>query len=203
MIKKPVTIKTMKIYKPNIDMFYPVVEGLKDVGVQKSINQTIMNLVNELIKESGYYDNPAYTSITGGYEIKTNEKGILSLSIIIYWYAYHAAHGMTVIKSLTFDIDTGKSYSLNELFKPGADYVKVLSAIVDVQIKERNIDLLDPPFKGIRPDQDYYIADLSLVLYFQLYEITPYAAGFQYFPISVYQIQDIIDEKGPLGRMIE
>lgn len=33
------------------------------------------------------------------------------------------------------------------------------------------------------------------------YEITPYYMGLQYFPISVYQIQDIIDEEGPLGIM--
>ncbi|HNU79629.1 MAG TPA: RsiV family protein, partial [Bacillota bacterium] len=68
------------------------------------------------------------------------------------------------------------------------------------QITDRNIDLLDE-FKGIRPDQDFYIADKSLVLFFQLYEITPYYMGLQYFPISVYQIQDIIAEEGALGIM--
>ena len=57
-------------------------------------------------------------------------------------------------------------------------------------------------FTTIRPEQDYYIADKALVIYFQLYELTPYAYGFPYFPISVYEIQDIIDENGPLGRML-
>ena len=45
------------------------------------------------------------------------------------------------------------------------------------------------------------MADKALVIYFQLYDITPYVFGFPMFPISVYEIQDIIDENGPLGRM--
>ncbi|HHY20883.1 MAG TPA: DUF3298 domain-containing protein [Bacilli bacterium] len=70
-----------------------------------------------------------------------------------------------------------------------------------IQIKQRDIFLLNG-FTVIRPDQDFYIADKALVIYFQLYEITPYAYGFPMFPISVYEIQDIIDENGPLGRML-
>ncbi|WP_368073024.1 RsiV family protein [Virgibacillus salinus] len=55
----------------------------------------------------------------------------------------------------------------------------------------------------MQPDQDFYIADKALVIYFQLYEITPYVFGFPMFPISVYAIKDIINEDGPLGRMAE
>ena len=57
-------------------------------------------------------------------------------------------------------------------------------------------------FTTIKPDQDYYIADKALVIYFQLYDLVPYAWGFPMFPISVYDIQDIIDENGPLGKML-
>ncbi|MGI6066429.1 MAG: RsiV family protein, partial [Bacillota bacterium] len=95
----------------------------------------------------------------------------------------------------------GRLYQLQDLFKPGADYVARLSEIIGIQIERRNIPILGE-FTGIRPDQDFYIADKALVIYFQLYEITPYAYGFPYFPISVYEIQDIIDEEGPLGKMM-
>lgn len=107
---------------------------------------------------------------------------------------------MTYIKSLTFDLKKGGLCKLEDLFKPGSDYVKKLSFLIDAQIKQRNIQLLSD-FTVIRPDQDFYIADKALVVYFQLYEITPYVFGFPMFPISVYDIQDIIDEEGPLGRM--
>ncbi|MNG17010.1 hypothetical protein D3C84_1009670 [compost metagenome] len=78
--------------------------------------------------------------------------------------------------------------------------MKRLSDIVAKQIAQRKIETLEP-FKSIRPDQDYYIADRSLVVYFQLYELAAYVFGFAYFPISVYDLQDIINEDGPLGPM--
>jgi len=124
----------------------------------------------------------------------------LSLSLSNYTYHYHAAHGMTYIKSLTFDLEKAKSFELKELFKPGSDYIQRLSTIIKEQIVERKIQLITD-FTEIKPNQDYYIADKSLVIYFQLYDITPYVFGFPMFPISVYDLQDILDEMGPLGRM--
>jgi hypothetical protein len=161
-----------------------------------------MSLATEyaLLKQQGYFENPM-TEVVGQYETKTNQRGVLSLSISNYAFA-GGAHGLTIIKSLTFDMQTGRLYQLADLFKPGSDYVRRLSGIVALQIKERQIDLLGE-FTGIRPDQDFYIADKCLVIYFQLYEITPYVFGFPMFPISVYQIEDIIDEQGPLGKMTE
>jgi hypothetical protein len=90
--------------------------------------------------------------------------------------------------------------SLRDLFKPGSNYVERLSAIVAAQIKARNIETLFG-FTSIKPNQDFYIADKTLVIYFQLYDITLYVFGFPMFPISVYEIQDIINEEGPLARM--
>jgi hypothetical protein len=40
------------------------------------------------------------------------------------------------------------------------------------------------------------------VLYYQLYEMTAYVFGFPYFPISIYEMADIVAEDGPLGRMM-
>jgi hypothetical protein len=111
------------------------------------------------------------------------------------------AHGMTFLNSLTFDAATGQDYRLSELFKPGSDYAARINEQIRKQIRERDVQLLGE-FGGIRPDQDYYLADKALVIYFQLYEITPYAFGFPMFPISVYVFQDIAAENSPLGRML-
>jgi hypothetical protein len=69
------------------------------------------------------------------------------------------------------------------------------------QIKERNVPVLGE-YKGISSSQDFYLADKALVLYFQLYDLVPYAYGFPYFPISVYEIQNILNEDKPLGKML-
>jgi len=198
-IPLPVNIRTLRLVRPRIDIYYPIVYDLVDSTVQQKINSQIFNLVEMLINEQGNYEDQE-TQITGSYELKTNERGILSFSIIIYTYS-GGAHGLTIIKSLTMDIQTGKVYELMDLFQENSDYVERLSEVIKKQIIDRNISLLDE-FKSIRPDQDYYIADQALVVYFQQYEITAYAFGLPHFPISIYEVQDIINREGPLEVMV-
>ncbi len=197
----PVAISTKILPHPSpkVTIYYPVVR-LQDNNVQSRINHAIITTLNKLLVEQNFYD-ANLVELLANYEIKTNERGILSLNLIVYSFT-GGAHGMTVINSLTFDIKTGKQYTLKELFKPGSNYEKQISAIITQRIKDWNIQLLDPPFKGIRSDQDFYIADTSLVIYFQLYEITPYVWGFPYFPIPILDLADIINPEGPLDRMM-
>ena len=195
----PVQIHVRTIKQPRLDLTYPTVSGLPDYRIQQYVNAMIWNTVQQLLKDQGYYDNPM-TTVTATFEVKTNQRGILSLTLINYAFS-GGAHGMTVNKSLTFDVQTGKLYSLAELFTPGSDYVRLISDQVAEQIKARDIPLLGT-FEGISPNQDYYIADKSLVVYFQLYELAAYVYGILHFPISVYSLQSIVDENGPLGKML-
>ncbi len=172
---------------------YPLVTQMNDAVIQRKLNTAIIHTLNDLLVVQQFY-NPVLVELLGYFEIKNNQRGILSLNLIVYTFT-GGAHGHTIIKSLTFDTKTGKQYTLKELFKPGSDYVKKLSDIIRVDIKKWDIQLLDPPFTEIRPDQDFYIADTSLIVYFQLYEITPYVWGFPYFPIPILDLADIIRMK--------
>lgn len=198
-IQLPVDITTGHISKNNLDVYYPIVIKMLNTQVQEKINTMILNTVNKMIDSQGYYQNPN-TEVSGSYEIKTNERGILSLTLINDAYS-GGIHGFTIMKPLTFDINTGKLYTFQDLFKPGSNYIRTLSNIVAKQIKDRNIYLLGP-FISLKPNQEFYIADKSLVLFFQLYEISSYAFGFPHFPISIYEIKDIINEQGPLEKML-
>ena len=93
------------------------------------------------------------------------------------------------------------SNELKDLFKTGSDYTGILSDIVKKQIGDRGIPALEN-FNGIKPDQDFYIADKCLVIYFQLYELAAYVFGILCFPVPVYILRDIVDENGPMGRML-
>jgi hypothetical protein len=198
-ISLPAIVYAHHVKRPNFNVYYPIVRGLSNAFIQQHINRSLIYNTNELIARQGYPQNPL-ADVTAHFEVKTNQRDILSISLINYTFS-GGAHGLTVIKSATWNTQTGKLYALRDLFQPGAPYVKTLSDLVEQQIRERDLPLLDE-FKGIRPDQDYYIADKALVIYFQLYELTPYVYGFPYFPISVYDIQDILDENGPLGKML-
>jgi hypothetical protein len=199
----PVEITTVHIGRsPQIQVFYPRVVGMQNQAFQRSINHSIIRLTQDLIdKQVG--DSPStVVDLIGYFEVKNNQRDVLSLSLTNYTYHYHAAHGMTYIKSLSFDMKEEKLLNLSDLFKPGSNYVKRISDIIQRQITERDIFTLEP-FTQIAPNQDFYMADKTLVIYFQLYELTAYAFGFPMFPISVYELQDIIREDGPLGRLME
>ncbi|HLR68890.1 DUF3298 and DUF4163 domain-containing protein [Virgibacillus alimentarius] len=198
----PVSIQTMVIKRPGTTIYYPQVYGLQEMHVQQYINQTIYQLVRALIQyQYQQQGTNTFADMIGTFEIKTNERNLLSLTLTNYAMADHHAHGLTLMKSLTFDIQTGENYTLQDLFKPNSNYIHVLSKHVEHQIQERDIQLLNG-FSSISPDQDFYIADKTLVLYFQLYEITPYYVGLPMFPISIYTLQHIIPENGLLERMI-
>jgi len=197
----PVTVKTAKISSgPNKTIFYPQVVGMRNQSLARYINQAIVSQTQQLINEQVGEMPTTVEEMLGLYEIKNNQRQVLSLALSNYTYHYQAAHGMTYIKSLTFDLQKGKLCELKDLFKPGSDYIQRLSRLINEQIQQRNIPLLNE-FTVIQSNQDFYIADKALVIYFQLYEITPYVFGFPMFPISVFDLQDIIDENGPLGRM--
>lgn len=197
----PVTIETKQIPHPSaqVDVHYPVVRNLDNKKTQLAINRAITTTMNQILVEQNFYDS-GLIEMTAGYEIKNNQRNILSLNLIVYSFT-GGAHGMTIIKSLTFDTSTGKQYTLKELFKKDSNYEKELSKIIAQDIKKWNVEILGK-FEGIRGDQDFYIADTSLVIYFQLYEITPYVWGFPYFPIAILDISDIIEPTGPLNTMM-
>lgn len=197
----PVRIETKYIKKssPSINVYYPIVTNLPHPAVEKKINGDIIHALNKLLIEQGFYSEHL-VEMVGTYEIKTNERGVLSLSLTVYSFT-GGAHGLTIIKSLTFDVKTGKQYALNDLFKPDSNYVKVLSEMIEKKMVEWDVPLLED-FTQIRSDQDFYIADHSLVIYFQVYEWTPYVYGFPYFPITIKDIEGIIREGGILEKMI-
>lgn len=200
-ISLPVSINSLKIStSPKKYVYYPQVFGMKNQKLEYDINHAIGKQTQDLINLQAGDVPKSVVEMIGSFEIKNNQRDVLSLSLSNYVYYYHAAHGNTIIKSLSFDLQKGKQVTLKDLFKPGSDYIKRLSDLVHEQIKRRKIDTLED-FKLISPNQDFYIADRTLVIYFQLYDITPYVFGFPMFPISVYDLQDIIVEDGPLGRL--
>ncbi len=198
----PVNIRTMVVRQaPGTEIYYPQVVGMADRRVQETINQKIFQLTESLFQQQfQQQEENAFAQMIGTYEIKTNQRDVLGLTLSNYAIAAHAANGLTLMKSLTFDIQTGKSYHLADLFQPGSEYVTKLSNIVQAQIKVRDIPIVGT-FNGVSPDQDFYIADKCLVLYFQVNVFTPHYVGFPMFPISVFELENIVTDDGPLGRM--
>ncbi|WP_243459183.1 DUF3298 and DUF4163 domain-containing protein [Metabacillus bambusae] len=198
----PIPIQTYDDSAHKLSIYYPQLL-LVNKAHQQTINQAIYRKVYTLfsnINEQGYYQ-PGITEMIGNYEVKNNQRGIVSITLSNFANMPTLAHPVTYLDSLTTDVRTGEIYQLKDLFKENSPYRERINKLIDIQIKERDIPLLNS-YTGIRPNQKYYIADKALIIYFDMYEITPGYVGFPMFPIGSYQLQDIIEDTSPLGILL-
>ncbi|WP_308639518.1 WG repeat-containing protein [Paenibacillus silvisoli] len=199
-LKPPYFVKEEK-YKPNRDylVYYPQVEGMADEAAKRSVNEKLreMSQVKPIPP-----DTKLEYSYTGDFEVAFFKNQLLQLELTGYNYPFGAAHGMPTRVYAKIDLVSGKMYELKDLFKPGSDYVKVLSDIVGKMIKEdpQYSYVFPDTYKGIRPDQPFFVTEDALHLYFEPYEIAPYAAGFPTFTIPFAEIRSLIDTNGAFWK---
>ena len=188
-------------YNPNRNylVYYPKVLGIKDEKRQRHINEKIANLSQIKKIDSKKQLNYNYY---GDFSIEFFKKQLLVLELSGYNYPFGAAHGMPTLIYVHVGLRDGRIYTLEELFKKNSHYIKVLSDIIENQIKAQgpDSDIWLNEYKGIKSDQPFFISENALNIYFYPYEIAPYAAGFPTFHIPFKEIENIIDTKGSFWR---
>lgn len=199
-LKNGVVVSEIK-YRPNRNylVYYPVLSGLASQDAEISANRKLAAMsVNTGISPIADLDY----SYEGDFTIGFYAKNLLVLEMTAYNYPFGAAHGMPVEKYAHVDIKTGGFYELKNLFRNNSDYVKVLSDIIRNQIVKNGekMGIWSDSYKGINPDQPFYITKDALKIYFEPYEIAPYAAGFPTFSIPYGEIMDIINTDGSFWR---
>lgn len=195
----PYRVRELK-YKPNKDylVYYPQVEGMTPPAAQDEVNRRLAELSK--IKPIPP-DQQLESSYTGDFQVVFYRGRLLQLLLEGYDYPFGAAHGMPSRVYPPVDLGSGRFYKLEDLFKPGSDYLKVLSAIVKKQIDSGAYPYVWPDsYKGISADQLFYVTADALHLLFAPYEIAPYAAGFPDFAVPYAELDDILDKKGAFWR---
>ena len=191
----PYVVKQHK-YNPNPNylVYYPQVEGIADRAAAERANRRLRELSGVKPVPSGQLDY----SYTGDFDVAFFRNALVVLELNGYHYPWGAAHGMPSLIHANLNLKTGRIYELKDLFLPGSDYVETLSRIVGEQIRnDPQYDYVFPDtYKGIRADQPFYVTEDALHLYFEPYEIAPYAAGFPTFRIPFTEIDGIIDKQG-------
>ena len=192
-------------YKPNFSflIYIPQIKGIKNRKVEKKVNSKLKTLsyfkpfaedqISHSINENDVLDYSYY----GTFEVTFFKKNILILSLTGYYYPLGAAHGLSSKITPVINLDTGEFYSLEDLFNPNSDWKNRLDSIIQKMIdKEPQYEYVyKDGFKGIDEGQNFYIDDNNLYIYFQPYDIGPYAAGFITFKIPFSLIQDIMVNK--------
>lgn len=124
------------------------------------------------------------------YEVNYNLNNRLSITQRTYQYT-GGAHGMTWLKAKTIDLTTGKQLLLADLFKSGANYVERFNQKIKQEAKKRQWPLWG--FQGIDAKAEYFLSDVGVVVFFQLYAIAPYSEGIIRITIPFSDLADILN----------
>lgn len=124
-----------------------------------------------------------------------------TVSYIFEIYAYTlGAHGNTFYRTFTFDLNSGSSLKLADIFVSEAQYLDKLSAIS----REKLPELIEEDFQnqdfivaGTAPVEssfeNFFLDGASLVLLFPPYAVAPYVAGTQTLAIPVSELLAIFN----------
>lgn len=177
----------------SISIQYPVIGKLSNEAARTKINaflakigQTYWKEAQDIIvtdPEEEYgptKDNP--WSYSMDYTVTSNENNRLSLYFTAYTYS-GGAHGGAWLEPYTFDLTTGELISLKDIAQ-NPDYVSIINKAIKKEIKAQELPEL-VPFETIEEDRPYYLENDAVVITFQQYEYTPYAAGMPEFRIPL------------------
>ena len=161
-----------------IDITYPVV-SLDNLPAAEKINSVLAGHAARF--RASVADNPYTTVMHSTFAVHHNADDILSLTMTDYVYT-GGAHGMSYKTGYTFDLASGELYTFNDLI-PRSQRDRI-DREIHKQIVEKQTPMLTP-FNQIKEVPDFYLLpERKLVIFYQLYELAPYAWGFISFPIA-------------------
>lgn len=170
----------------------------KQIVMNQKVIEDDAKAVHESNKSDGFVFPPDIHNVQ--FDVKRNDSRYISIYITYYSYT-GGAHGTHYDLVYTFDLETQERVELKDLFKADADYVAVINEKIESQIQdireaaveagEENWSPYDG-FETIAPDQHFYLTDDSLVVFFGLYEIAPYAAGIPMFEIPFAELESVM-----------
>ncbi len=167
-----------------------------------SLNQAIIDKVAGLFKSQVLVPEQVdFSEVYGTYEDTLNENGIVSILFDMYTYVNKAAHGLSVYDSITFNANTGQIYSFSDLFNPRTNYIAELNRLAQEYIQRNNVTLTTP-FGGVEENQAFYLTPDSLVMYYQVYEYTPYYYGLFKIEIPYNRIRNLLGPLSPINQLI-
>lgn len=175
---------------------YPVIENADGDEKIAEINAAFKAVADEFEKEVNdpylkdakeYYEATLADEempfhpyvLTLDYDVNTDKNGIVSVTFFSF-YNTMGAHPMTAKKSMTFDTATGKELALSDI---GEVDDKIIAEAFDEFVKENGGEdgYAETLRNNIISNKDYLnfcVTDDGVELYYQLYQVAPYAMGY-------------------------
>lgn len=173
-----------------IQLDYPKISGLSNTKAQQNINSVLKESVmsfaagaeQDISERSG--SEPKYT-YSSSYVVTYNQNDVISLVMHMYSDT-GGAHGMTNREAFTFSLKDGKRLLLGDLFGANPNYKKQLNTRLGKLLKAEDSYL--GGFNGLNTEKNFYLQEDKVVLFFQLYEYTAYAAGFPEYSFTYKEL---------------
>lgn len=180
--------------------------GLKNKEYQSELNEELAEQVRTAIGEfdlkaqeiAGELPQGIKPAINIRQNVKRSGGGIISL--ITEYYTYQGgAHGSTVWQPYNAYIDDEEPHNLalKELFV-SEDYIDTLNRLIDELIAakpEQYSGLWAEPHITADRQDNFYLTNEDLVIWFPPYELSYYAKGFIEFPIRLTELSGILKDE--------
>lgn len=216
-VVKVLTFTEFKVEKEdryNANIKVPALQDLENEELAKSLNEKYLNeskeLYEEFMKDMEEMDKDelgGHLGVDGGYEIKTDNKQILSIGRYV---VNTVASSSTTMSYDTIDKKKGILLRLPMLFKDDS-YVTIISENIKEQMRAQMQEVNSENFywvsgvpqtedttpswlfETIKKDQNFYIStEGKLVISFDKYEVAPGSQGIVEFTIPTEVILNIL-----------
>jgi len=191
-----------------IRVVYPQIAGLSDTEAQTAVNNAIQNYIDgatsqfkEEIKDITEVPQNQKSGFFGDYSpVQLNGK-IVSFKLNLSKYTAGAAHPNNYVHIFNYDVANKKQIAgLEEIFDSEKDYLKRLSDLSRESIKNQfNADwpaLQSDVLEGTEPTQENFsefgVGANTFNIYFNPYQVAPYATGVVEVKISYKDLKDIL-----------
>lgn len=203
-VDKEILVKKNKYLKSTLEI--PIINSGNsqiDSEVNQKIKSDILNFYEQSLKEAESFlddfelDESNFVA-DASFEVKKSTPNMVSILVEYYKYS-GGAHGYYEYIPYNINLRNGDNLTLKEIFKTEVDYKTIINKEIENQIKElgkkeKGLEKVYD-FYGIKENQKFYLKDGKIIIYFDLYDIAPYAAGIPEFPINIENIEKQINVK--------
>lgn len=152
--------------------------------IKKQSKEYEKEYINVLSKSNEEYVKYQYEMIVD-YKVTYNKNHTISIPIKKYEFT-GGAHGMTYLDSYNYGLRNGEILKLSDMFRPNVDYKIIVDSFIKDSISKKQELYFtgEYGFQGISDNQQFYIEDDGVVVYFNLYDIAPYYVGIPEFKLT-------------------
>ncbi len=202
-------------FQYTIKASYPQLVGAKEPHAVE-FNRVVRELITREINSFKKDFEPPDQSIPKGmresdfdaaYEINYSSADVISVSFGISVYNAGAAHPNHYTMALNYDLASGRTLKLSDLFKPRSNHLQAISTYTVRELKKMLGSDADAEWieRGAAPDSENYrswnITRRGLQLTFDPYQVAAYAYGEQVVLIPYAALRNVVNMDSPLGAL--